>query len=170
MQGHPLGDPPYFHCCVEAGSFGGVAPATNAGRLIPCCANWAKRAGHRTPTSWFSKSHLWRGSAKVVARVVPSLYMAFLWAWEAVPLSSKKEVHPWTALLVHNSETSDEVLKSACAGLFCSHFLSYAYTEPITVGYSSTLGPAWPCTWPERSWFSPMPSVYPRLQACTLLC
>ena len=111
MQGHLLGDPIYFHCCVEAGSFGGVAPATNAGRLIPCCANWAKRAGHRTPTSWFSKSHLWRGSAKVVARVVPSLYMAFLWAWEAVPLPSKKEVHPWTALLVHNSETSDEVLK-----------------------------------------------------------
>ena len=30
-----------------------------------------------------------------VARVVPSLYMAFLWAWEAVPLLSEKEkVHP----------------------------------------------------------------------------
>ena len=29
MQGHPLGDPTYFHCCVEAGSFGGLALATN---------------------------------------------------------------------------------------------------------------------------------------------
>ena len=50
-----------------------------------------------------------------------------------------------------------------------SHFLSYAYTEPLAVGYSSTLGPAWPCTWPQLWWWRQAEAAFhsPGLRATT---
>ena len=45
-------------------------------RLVPCCANWAKRAGRRTPTSWFSESHI---CGVALPKLWQGLYLLCTW-------------------------------------------------------------------------------------------